>query len=153
MHVVYKNPYYVKSSLNIRLKTPEEMEEAKKKEVDELLERCRVKEGVLPGFGYAHTPVTPSPVQPPVSKLTYVYLMKNNRNGYYKIGKSANPSFREKTLQAEDPDISLIAKWHTEPRWEKILHQEYKSKRLRGEWFNLTAEDVRHIKLTMKNHL
>lgn len=44
--------------------------------------------------------------QPPT--LGYVYLMKNSRNGLTKIGHSSNPVFREKTLQAEEPEINLL---------------------------------------------
>jgi hypothetical protein len=32
----------------------------------------------------------------------YIYLMLNKRSGYIKIGRSKRPSFREKTLQADE---------------------------------------------------
>lgn len=83
-----------------------------------------------------------------IKKITsYVYLMKNNRNGYIKIGyTNREPKYRERTLQSEDPDITLI---HHQKGCnladEKTLHKKYKDKRLRGEWFNLNDSDVEDI--------
>lgn len=67
------------------------------------------------------------------------YLMKDG-NGFYKIGKSKNPIARETTLQSENPTITLIAVCSEDI--EKHLHEKYSDKRKRGEWFNLTEEDV-----------
>ena len=77
----------------------------------------------------------------------FTYLMVDNRNKLYKIGKSNNPSFREKTLQSEVPQIKLLsycAEWIVS---EKDLHKRFESKRIRGEWFRLNKHDV----LTIKN--
>ena len=41
-------------------------------------------------------------------KSGFVYLMLDNRNGYIKIGYSKTPEKREKTLQSEVPDITLL---------------------------------------------
>lgn len=67
------------------------------------------------------------------------YLMKDG-NGFYKIGKSKNPIARESTLQSENPTITLIAVCSEDI--EKHLHEQYSEKRKRGEWFNLTEEDI-----------
>lgn len=75
----------------------------------------------------------------------YVYLMKNLRNGYTKIGNSTNPICREATLQAEEPEIELLLVFAAHPVMERLLHKFYSEKRVRGEWFNLTKEDFRHI--------
>lgn len=77
---------------------------------------------------------------------TFVYLMYNNNNGYYKIGYSSNPKYREKTLQAEESDIVLIDKWISTQVVENLLHKRIKEKRLRGEWFNLDESDIAQIK-------
>jgi hypothetical protein len=77
---------------------------------------------------------------------TFVYLMKNTRNGYYKIGRSKKPGYREKTLQAEEPEIVLEWKLEARPEDEKHLHQMFAKKRIRGEWFELEIDDVRWIK-------
>ena len=42
---------------------------------------------------------------------SYIYLIYNKRNGYYKIGKSHNPKFREKTLQSQEHEIKIIKQY------------------------------------------
>jgi hypothetical protein len=78
-----------------------------------------------------------------VDKNCHTYIMKNRRNGLYKIGKSVNPKVRERTLQSEDPDIIMVKKWDYEI--EKYLHKEYSDYRVRGEWFNLSKVQVEYI--------
>ena len=85
----------------------------------------------------------------------YVYLMKDTSNGYYKIGISNKPEYREKTLQSEKPTIEMLAckKFPTRKIAEAIesaLHAAYSQQRLRGEWFNLNEEDVAAIIETLK---
>jgi Meiotically up-regulated gene 113 len=77
--------------------------------------------------------------------LDYVYLMLNKRNNYIKIGRSKNPSHREKTLQSDEPDIELIVAWAGTPIMEKELHRLFHKKRKRGEWFNLQLNDIKII--------
>ncbi len=84
----------------------------------------------------------------------FVYLMLDEINGYYKIGISNNPKYRERTLQSEKPSIKLIcAKEFTSRRIaeaiESALHKAYTAEHLRGEWFNLTAKDVQEITQTL----
>lgn len=72
-----------------------------------------------------------------------VYLMLNRRNGYVKIGRTIhNPELRERTLQSEDPDIELILSIECDKEAEPFLHDLFKEKRLRGEWFNLSMSDI-----------
>lgn len=73
-------------------------------------------------------------------KTTKTYLMKDSSNTFTKIGISNNPKLREKTLQAEKPTISLLYTFNK--NIEKELHSKYKDKRIRGEWFNLSSEDI-----------
>ena len=85
----------------------------------------------------------------------YVYLMKDTSNGYYKIGISNKPEYREKTLQSEKPTIEMLAckKFPIRKIAEAIesaLHNAYSQQRLRGEWFNLNEEDVAAILETLK---
>ncbi|MCB5186229.1 GIY-YIG nuclease family protein [Methylobacillus gramineus] len=86
----------------------------------------------------------------------FVYLMKDIRNGLYKIGISNNPGIREKTLQSEQPKIQLVAAKKYINRKialniEKALHQTYSHKRKRGEWFHLDYEDIGEITITLNN--
>lgn len=85
----------------------------------------------------------------------HVYLMHDTTNGYYKIGISNKPYYREKTLQSEKPTIELIASRKFPVRKiaesiEKSLHGVYDNKRLRGEWFELDEKDVEHIVESLK---
>ena len=85
----------------------------------------------------------------------YVYLMKDISNGYYKIGISNTPEYREKTLQSEKPTIELLAskKYPTRKIAEAIesaLHTAYSQQRLRGEWFKLDDVDVAAIIETLR---
>ena len=89
------------------------------------------------------------------SKACYVYLMLDTSNGYYKIGVSNKPNYREKTLQSEKPTIEMIASKKYPVRkiaesFEKSLHSTYSDKRVRGEWFELDEIDVFHIKESLK---
>jgi hypothetical protein len=81
----------------------------------------------------------------------YTYLMKDDTNGYYKIGMSKDATYRERTLQAEKPTISLLNKKsfttrEEARRLEKQLHQTFERKRIRGEWFCLSEADVMYVK-------
>lgn len=72
-----------------------------------------------------------------------VYLMRNDRNGYTKIGFSKHPpSFRESTLQSQEPEVSLLCSYKGTMKDEKRLHEEFHEKRLRGEWFDLDDSDL-----------
>lgn len=71
------------------------------------------------------------------------YLMLDEATGYYKIGRAINPTYREATLQSEKPSITLISMCNTDI--ENILHKRYEAKRMRGEWFHLSKNEVDEI--------
>lgn len=79
-----------------------------------------------------------------------IYLMLNKKTGNIKIGRSKKPKYREKTLQAEEPEIQLIAAWIAPKDIENKLHRKFYEKRIRGEWFKLSFNDLRYIKEVMK---
>ena len=84
----------------------------------------------------------------------YVYLMNDTANGYYKIGMSNNPEYRETTLQSEKPTIVKVCQKKFPSRRiaqaiESALHRVYESKRIRGEWFSLKGKDIWEIKQTL----
>lgn len=90
-----------------------------------------------------------------VESTCNVYLMLDSTNGYYKIGMSNNPEYREKTLLGEKPTISLLAYRKYPSRIiassiENALHNAFSSKRVRGEWFRLDDYDVWQIKEVLK---
>ena len=82
----------------------------------------------------------------PKNKITVsmkTYLMKDFFRGVHKIVKSINPQIRERTLQSEVPTIELV---HViDEDIEKHLHEKFSAKRIRGEWFNLSNNDLNYI--------
>jgi hypothetical protein len=82
-------------------------------------------------------------------RVNYVYLMLNKRNNFIKIGRSINPLFREKTLQADEPEIELISFWKVPKRVEKSIQKVFLEKKQRGEWYDLNFNDLRIIKEKM----
>jgi len=85
------------------------------------------------------------PAKQILRRPTYLYLMRDSRNGYVKIGRAKNPTVRERTLQSEQPCIELIEAWEADVHTERTLHKQYADKRIRGEWFALTDSDVQDI--------
>lgn len=83
----------------------------------------------------------------------YVYLMVNNSSGYIKIGTSKNPKYRERTLHSQEPDIAIIALWCCDKKIEKELHETFRNKRVRGEWFNLNLHDLKQIENFMEPYM
>jgi uncharacterized membrane protein YhaH (DUF805 family) len=85
----------------------------------------------------------------------YLYLMADTTNNYHKIGISNQPLFRERTLQSEKPTIVLIASKKYPSRQiavsiEKALHETFRNKNIRGEWFNLNQTDINEIVKTLE---
>lgn len=76
-----------------------------------------------------------------VEKKTY--LVKDKNTGLTKIGRALDPCFREKTLQSEKPTIVLFAVCSRDI--ENKLHKKFSKKRVRGEWFNLSKNDLDSI--------
>ena len=88
------------------------------------------------------------------NETCFVYLMTDTTNGYFKIGISNDPEYRERTLQSEKPTIEKLCAKEYPNRTiasaiESALHKAYESKRLRGEWFALDADDVNAIIATL----
>jgi hypothetical protein len=73
---------------------------------------------------------------------TFVYLMQDTRNHACKIGHSKTPGKRERTLQSEQPTTALRFAIPADQSREKQLHAMFATKRTRGEWFDLSAEEI-----------
>ena len=97
-------------------------------------------------FANHHKPVLVP--KPPTrrSKAGFIYLCRDNRNDLVKIGFSTVPAFREKTLQSEVPEITMLFHFPGTMALEKELHRRYVAHRVRGEWFSLTEDEVAKIK-------
>ncbi|WP_313189266.1 GIY-YIG nuclease family protein [Sphingobacterium sp.] len=81
-----------------------------------------------------------------IENRKYVYLLFNEKNGFFKIGYSKNPLKREKTLQAEEPNVVLLKVWEEGMSFEKKLHRKYFKQKVRGEWFNFTFKELYELK-------
>ena len=84
-----------------------------------------------------------------------VYVIKHKgKSSIYKIGKSADFHQRFETIQSYNPaelEVVLVQKTSLNDYLEKILHFEFKSKKIRGEWFDLSKEDVARLKELVSN--
>lgn len=74
-----------------------------------------------------------------------VYLCRNKRNGFVKIGFSARPEVREKTLQSEEPELFFERIYQGTREDETMLHSMFSERRVRGEWFELFVDDLEKI--------
>src|SRR5690606_20901236 len=77
-----------------------------------------------------------------LSNSGYIYIMKDEGTKYIKIGFSKNPTYRESTLQAEKPTITLVNKWKGTMSQEQTVHRILAKHRIRGEWFNCNIEQA-----------
>lgn len=71
------------------------------------------------------------------------YIIRDEETGLVKIGKSKDIYIRMRILRTTVADIELLA--YVDKDIESKLHAEYKAKRVKGEWFKLTGEDVEKI--------
>lgn len=72
----------------------------------------------------------------------YVYIMECG--GYYKIGwAQSNPRKRRSLLQIGSPfPLTLVGVIEGSRMVESDWHDTFAGKRVRGEWFALTTDDV-----------
>jgi hypothetical protein len=79
----------------------------------------------------------------------YVYLLKHGSRQEYKIGRTNNPLRREGEVGIQLPE-KLKPVYYIETDdpagIENYWHTRFAGKRKEGEWFSLTAEDVRAFK-------
>lgn len=80
---------------------------------------------------------------PMLLKKKFVYITLSKNTGLYKIGFSINPYKREKTLQAEDPELEMITFFEADQSVEAEIHRKLKSKRVRGEYFKLSLKELK----------
>lgn len=78
----------------------------------------------------------------------YVYLIQSPTQAY-KIGRTRNPDNRMETFTVKLPfEVEYVCVIQCEDMYglERELHQRFADKRVNGEWFSLTLEDVEYIK-------
>lgn len=66
-----------------------------------------------------------------------LYIIQSDVTGMIKIGRSKNPEKRLKQLQTGNPNrLKLIATFKGEGWKEKLIHDDLKNWRKKGEWFS-----------------
>lgn len=83
----------------------------------------------------------------PVGHPGYVYLMQSR--DAYKIGKSVAPDRRLTEISSLIPHpMRLVHTIRTDnmTSLERALHARFADKRLEGEWFALTPDDIEYVK-------
>ena len=88
---------------------------------------------------------------------TNVYLIKDCKTKYIKIGLAKNPTIRIKDLTKEKQNCSpekvelkLLCCFPCNQKYEKILHEKFMKKNIQGEWFDLNNNDINYIKRYFK---
>lgn len=87
----------------------------------------------------------------------FTYIVRNPQNGLVKIGITKNIKTRFYQLCSQSGiDLHLWMVVGHEAGYdekpivlEKFLHKFYKSKKVRGEWFNLSARDIVDIRVLL----
>jgi hypothetical protein len=77
--------------------------------------------------------------------FSFVYLIWAVGTDIYKIGKSRKPGRRLETIQQYSPlplEIVHLIPADQAHKLEATLHEHYSHKRLHGEWFELTLDEV-----------
>lgn len=83
-----------------------------------------------------------------LKEFTFIYLIRDKTTGFTKIGISSDPERRLKQLIRQDTllphanEFSILLCWEDYPYIEKVLHEKYSDRRVRGEWFNLSSDDI-----------
>jgi len=79
----------------------------------------------------------------------YVYLLKDlDVTGYCKIGRTNDPIRRIGHFDTMLPfrtDVLAVIETSDCVGLETVLHHQYADKRVRGEWFDLTEDDIAEI--------
>jgi len=80
--------------------------------------------------------------------LEFVYLLKSGK--FYKIGRTNSVGRRQYEIATQMPEeVTEVHRISTDDSTgiERYWHQRFASKRLKGEWFNLSKEDIATFKL------
>src|SRR5688500_15002821 len=75
-----------------------------------------------------------------------VYFISRIDNGHVKIGHSVNPEARLAALMGSwsTSSLRLLAQFPGGPAEENVLHERFKSSRLKGEWFR-RSDELTHV--------
>jgi hypothetical protein len=104
----------------------------------------------LPGVAI-HQQLAPTPERtaepPPKKDPGFVYVVRGG--GYHKIGKAKDLDARVKWFELKLPfeiEVVLVIPSNYYSALERELHTTFEHKRVNGEWFQLTDEDVEDMR-------
>ncbi len=126
----------------------------KRQRAARILEYCQAREGYKDVIGLCEAVAFSSAVEfeeavSDAQSVGFVYLLKHGARREYKIGRTNNPLRREGEIGIELPEkvqpIHVI-KTDDPAGIESYWHARFADKRKEGEWFTLTADDVRAFK-------
>lgn len=80
-----------------------------------------------------------------IKKEQKVYIIRQENSDILKIGIALYPEKRKKDIQVSNPNklkVSMVIKTYKSASiLERFLHKKFKSKRIRGEWFEKIANE------------
>ncbi len=127
----------------------------KRQRVAKLIQFCRAHSefedvaAVLESIAVAE-PSDATVSEPPGTEFVgFVYLLRHGPRREYKIGKTINAIRREGEIAIELPlkaKPEHVIKTDDPAGIERYWHQRFADKRMNGEWFALSARDVRAFK-------
>lgn len=82
-------------------------------------------------------------------EIGYVYFLQEKKYGSVKIGRSLNIDKRLSLFVTDLPYPVVLLGYICSLNFEKIelgLHRHFRFKRLGGEWFDLSAEEISNLK-------
>lgn len=103
--------------------------------------------------------IPPKYEKDPKKKEGYIYLVQDlTFTNYIKIGKTTVPNYRTKQIKGQMPiDIELkeIAMIKTDDmnKKERVLHSFFHNKRMTGEWFHLTEQELTYCLDYLQNKI
>jgi len=86
----------------------------------------------------------------------YVYLINIHGFSYYKIGKTRNLESRIVEIQCANPfEVRLFSQYCVDDMAfvESVLHCQFQEQHIRGEWFDLSHDDLNKIDNLVKPYL
>jgi hypothetical protein len=93
-----------------------------------------------------------------IERKVWVYLIHDYDTGLTKIGYAYDPHKRLATITRQEPllpkpfNFKLLTAWLAPGRVERELHYYFSAKRVRGEWFSLTSDDLRELRSLMSEY-
>lgn len=87
-----------------------------------------------------------------VDLFEYTYIMSDDINSTYKIGRTTNkPTERLTNLRTANPNISMLMVFPSQEFSEKVLHEKYDAYRKDREWFFKAKELNQFIENSIKS--